>query len=163
MSSPKKNEAATPGQKTLKFTSPFDMFATDKAKEADGIVLNYSDVFWIKIGRAGGSNDRYKSIMTEKLRPYRRAIQTDTIDEAASTRVMREAVAEGIVQEWGTGVYPNGKGFIPGPRGQEPIGFSVDNIVKVFEQLPDLFTDVYEQANKVSLFRSTEIEADAGN
>lgn len=150
---------ATPG----KFSSPFDMFSTDKSKESDGIVLNYSDVFWIKITRAGGANEHYKRILTEKLRPYRRAIQTETIDEAASARLLREAVAEGVVQGWGTGVYPEGSGFIPGPRNEGPIGFSAENVASVFERLPELFNDVYEQASKVSLFRTTEAEVDAGN
>lgn len=161
--SSKKTDPAKAAAPASKFTSPFDMFSTDKSKEAEGIVLNYSDVFWIKITRAGGANEHYKRILTEKLRPYRRAIQTETIDEAASARLLREAVAEGVVQEWGTGIYPNGKGFIPGPKGEEPIGFSVENVIMVFERLPELFNDVYEQAGKVSLFRATEAEVDAGN
>lgn len=155
----KKTDAAKPAGK---FTNPYDMFATDKSKEQEGIVLNYSDVFWIKITRAGGSNDHYKRILTEKLKPYRRAIQTETIDEAASGRLLREAVADGVVLAWGTGIYPNGEGSIPGRDGQ-PIPFNAANVVKLFEDLPDLFNDVYEQANKQSLFRATEAEADAGN
>lgn len=155
----KKTEAAKPAGK---FTNPFDMFQTDKSKEAEGIVLNYSDVFWIKITRAGGSNEHYKRILTEKLKPFRRAIQTETIDEAASARLLREAVAEGIVMDWGTGVYPAGAGSIPGRDGAL-IPFNVQNAVQLFTDLPDLFNDIYEQANKVSLFRATETEADAGN
>jgi hypothetical protein len=161
----KTSPAAKPAGKT--FNNPFDMFQTDKSKEQEGIVLNYSDVFWIQITRAGGSNDHYKRILTEKLKPFRRAIQTETIDEAASARLMREAVAEGIVLNWGTGRFPNGAGSIPSsPKSSfagEPIPFSAENVAKVFEELPDLFNDVYEQANKVSLFRATETEGDAGN
>ena len=160
-----KNASAKPAGKT--FNNPFDMFQTDKSKEQDGIVLNYSDVFWIQITRAGGSNENYKRILTEKLKPFRRAIQTETIDEAASVRLMREAVAEGIVLNWGTGRYPEGAGSIPSSPsssfGGQPIPFSAANVTRVFEELPDLFNDVYEQANKVSLFRATETEGDAGN
>lgn len=159
MANTPKKPAATPG----KFANPFDMFQTDKSKEAEGIVLNYSDVFWIKITRAGGSNEHYKRILTEKLKPFRRAIQTETIDEAASARLLREAVAEGLIMDWGTGIYPNGAGFMPNKAGGDPIPFNVENAVKLFTDLPDLFNDVYEQANKVSLFRATELEADAGN
>lgn len=157
-----KNPSKTAASAGTKFTNPYDMFQTDKSKEAEGIVLNYSDVFWIKISRAGGSNEHYKKVLTEKLRPFRRAIQTETIDDTAANRLMREAVAEGVVLDWGTGVYPNGSGSIPGRDGQ-PLAFNRDNVVKLFEDLPDLFNDVYEQANKVSLFRATEAEADAGN
>jgi hypothetical protein len=152
-------KAASPAKR---FTNPFDMFETDKSREVEGIVLNYSDVFWVKVARAGGSNDRYKSIMTEKLRPFRRAIQTDTIDEATSARVMREAVAEGLVLDWGTGIYPAGAGSIPGRDGQ-PIAFTVENVVRVFNDLPDFFADVYEQAGKVASFRAMELETDGKN
>lgn len=146
-----------------RFTNPFDMFQTDRSKESEGIVLNYSDAFWIKITRAGGSNEHYKRILAEKLKPFRRAIQTDTIDEAASARLLREAVAEGLIMDWGTGIYPNGPGFIPNRSGGDPIAFNVPNAVQLFTDLPDLFNDIYEQASKVSLFRVTEVEADAGN
>lgn len=146
-----------------KFSNPFDMFKTDKTKETEGIVLNYSDVFWVQITRAGGSNEHYKKILADKLKPHRRAIQTETIDENASTRLLREAVAEGLLVNWGTGIYPNGAGYIPNKAGGEPIAFSVDNAVALFEELPDLFADIYEQANKQALFRSNEAEADAGN
>ena len=152
-------KAASPAKR---FTNPFDMFETDKSREADGIVLNYSDVFWIKVARAGGSNDHYKRILTEKLKPFRRAIQTDTIDEAASSRIMREAAAEGLVLGWGTGIYPDGNGSIPG-RGGEPIAFTTENVVRLFEELPDLFTDVYEQASKAASFRAMELETDGKN
>lgn len=161
MANSKTAPAAKPAGKT--FSNPFDMFQTDKSKEQDGIVLNYSDVFWIQITRAGGSNEHYKRILTEKLKPFRRAIQTETIDEAASARLMREAVAEGIVLNWGTGRYPEGAGFMPNRAGGDPIPFTAENAAKLFEELPDLFNDVYEQANKVSLFRATETEGDAGN
>lgn len=148
---------------TKKFTSPYQMFATDTAKEAqEGVVLNYSDAFWIRIARAGGSNDKYKRILLEKLKPFRRAIQTETMDEKVSARLLREAVAEGIVLEWGTGRHPEGAGFIPGPDG-EPMAFTLENILKVFEDLPDLFQDVYDNASKQVLFRAAEIEADGGN
>lgn len=145
-----------------RFTNPFEMFETNKTSEAEGIVLNYSDVFWVKVARAGGANDHYKRIFTEKLRPFRRAIQTDTMDEAASGRLMREAAAEGLVLDWGTGVYPNGRGSIPGRNG-EPLAFTTENVVQLFEALPDFFADVYEQASKAASFRALELEADGKN
>lgn len=145
-----------------RFTNPYEMFETDKAREADGIVLNYSDAFWIQVARAGGSNDHYKRILTEKLKPFRRAIQTDTIDETASSRIMREAAAEGLVLNWGTGIYPNGAGAIPGRDGKL-VAFNIPNVIQLFIDLPDLFNDIYEQANKASLFRAAELEADAKN
>ena len=38
-----------------------------------------------------------------------------------------------------------------------------DEMIKQFTDLPDLFKDIQEQAGKVSLFRSAELEEDAKN
>lgn len=138
----------------------YKMFGTDENKEQEGIVLNYSDIFWLRISRAGGSNERYKKVLTEKLRPYRRAIQTETITEEMSRKLLMEACAEGLVLAWGSKKYGDGK--MPAKTG-EAMDFTVENVVRFFTDLPDIFQDVQEQAGKVSLFRQTEVEGDAGN
>lgn len=138
----------------------YKMFGTDETKEQEGIVLNYSDIFWLRISRAGGSNEHYKKVLTEKLRPYRRAIQTEAITNEMSEKLLREAAAEGLVLAWGSKKYGDGK--MPAKTG-EAMDFTVDNVVRFFTDLPDIFQDVQEQAGKVSLFRLTEVEADAGN
>lgn len=149
--------------KNTKTTGDIDiykMFGTDENKEQEGIVLNYSDIFWLRISRAGGSNERYKKVLTEKLRPYRRAIQTETITEDMSRKLLMEACAEGLVLAWGSKKYGDGK--MPAKTG-EALDFTVENVVRFFTDLPDIFQDVQDQAQKVSLFRQTEVDGDAGN
>jgi hypothetical protein len=138
----------------------YKLFGTDQGLEQDGIILNYSDVFWLRVSRAGGSNERYKRILTEKTRPYRRAIQTETILPDMAAKIMREAAAEGLVLAWGSKKF--GDGLMPAPDGT-PMEFTVENVVKFFEALPDIFADVQEQTGKAGLFRLTEIEDDAKN
>ncbi len=138
----------------------YKMFGTDAAKEQEGIVLNYSDVFWLRISRAGGANEHYKRVLTEKIRPYRKAIQTETISPEMSARLMREAAAEGLILAWGSAQH--GDGLMPAKTG-EVLDFSVANICRFFEDLPEIFLDVQEQAQKVSLFRATESEVDTKN
>lgn len=146
--------------KTATTPDIYAMFGTDPSKEQEGIVLNYSDMFWLRIARAGGSNDHYKRILADKVRPYRKAIQTETITAEMSARLMREAAAEGLVLGWGSKQY--GDGLMPAKTG-EALEFSVANVCRFFEDLPEIFLDVQEQAQKVSLFRSTEVETDAKN
>ena len=147
-------------KKTAGDVDIYKMFGTDENKEQEGIVLNYSDIFWLRISRAGGSNEHYKKVLTEKLRPYRRAIQTEAITDEMSAKLLREAAAEGLVLAWGSKKFGDGK--MPAKTG-EAMDFTVENVVRFFTDLPDIFQDVQEQAQKVSLFRTTEVEADAGN
>jgi len=141
--------------------SPYDMFATDPSKETDGIIINYSDQFWLKVSRAGGANSKFKKVLADKLRPHRRAIQTETLSEETADRLLREAVVDGLLLGWGTGVYPEGAGSIPGRDG--PMAFSRENALALFSDLPELFRDVYEQASRAAAFRAGEAEQDAGN
>ncbi len=138
----------------------YKLFGTDSKKEQEGVVLNYSDLFWIKIARAGGSNERYRKVLAEKTKPYRRAIQTETIAPTVVQRIMREAAAEGLVLAWGSKKF--GEGQMPSKEGPA-LSFSVENICKFFEDLPDIFLDVQEQAGKVSLFTVGVAEDDAKN
>jgi len=139
--------------------NPFALFETDQSVEADGIELDYG-AFYITVARAGGSNEGFKKALADKTRPYRRLIQEERMPEERSKQLLRETVAETVVRGWGSTKHGDGKMF--GKNG-EAIPFSVENVIDLFEKLPDLFQDVYEQAQKVSLFRANEAEADAGN
>jgi hypothetical protein len=138
----------------------YKMFGTDKELETDGIVLNYSDVFWLKVARAGGSNERYKQALTEVTKPYRRAIQTETLLPHMGEKLMRETAAKGLVLAWGSAKFGDGK--MPASTG-EAMDFTVENVIRFFEDLPDVFLDVQEQAGKAGLFRQAVLEADAKN
>jgi hypothetical protein len=140
----------------------YKTFKTDDELEKKGVVLNYGDAK-IRIARAGGSNDRYQKTLEALTKPYRRAIQTETLDNDTSREILRQVYARAVILDWQT------KGadgeFAKGIEGADGtlLEVNVENIVKTFKALPDLFTDVIAQANQVSLFRSGDLEADAGN
>ncbi len=54
--------------------SLYKQFGTDKNLETSGIVLQYGEGVEIRIARAGGSNKRYQKSMTQRSKPYRRAM-----------------------------------------------------------------------------------------
>jgi hypothetical protein len=51
---------------------------------------------------------------------------------------------------------------VTGPDGK-PLEFSKENAVKLFTDLPDLFKDIRETAEDMTLFKLELDEADAGN
>lgn len=134
-------------------TSPYDLFQSDKELEAGkGVVLEYPG-FEILIHRAGGANKKFEKIFTEKFKPHRRKHEQGLLDSETAEQIMIEAYAEGVVIGWKN---------VKGPDGKD-IPFSVQNCVKLFTDLPELFKDVQDQANSFTTFRKIEEETDVKN
>lgn len=132
--------------------SLYKAFKTDKNLETGGIVLSYGkndrgEEMEITIARAGGSNANYTRRLEARAKPYRRQINLGTMDTKLFESIMREVYAETVVLGWRGIDDENGN----------PLPCTKENVVKVFEDLPDLFADVQEQANRAALFR-TEIQ-----
>jgi hypothetical protein len=146
-------------------TSLYSQFKADENREKTGVVLEYGFLdkedgtpdptkpISIRIARAGGSNTAYTKRMEHKLKPYRRQIQTETMDTPLAEKLVREVYAETVVLGWENVTDPDGK----------PIPFTVENCVNLFIALPDLFKDVQEQSQRSALFRAEILERDAGN
>jgi hypothetical protein len=167
----------------------YSQFQTDAALEKAGIDLDYGE-FRVKIARAGGSNDRFAKIFEAKMKPVRRAVQTETLENSRAESLLREAYAEGVILEWAVRVATDkaGKpldppvlasGYAKANKGKEPEGtafiqgieaadgsilpYTNENVVATLQALPDLFADIREQAGKVGLFRKAGQEEDAKN
>lgn len=139
-------------------TSLFRQFRTDASLEKVGIILEYGQTasganIGIRIARAGGANDAYTKALEAKVKPYRRQIQTETVDRKLLERLMREVYAETVVLGWENVEEEDGT----------PIMFSRAACLDLFERLPDLYQDIQEQANKSVLFRAEVMEAEAKN
>lgn len=140
----------------------YKAFQTDKDIEKQGIVIEYPGVR-IKTARAGGANANFAKVLDRLTKPYKRAIATESLDPETSAKIMREAYAQAVVMDWETqledGSWINKVMASDG----ELVEVSIDNIVKVFEDLPDLFRDLQEQANKQALFLKDIDLGDAKN
>jgi len=66
---------------------------------------------------------------------------------------MAEVYAETVLLGW-TGV---------ADENGTPLPFTKENCVKLLTDLPDLFRDIQEQAQRVANFRAADLEADAKN
>lgn len=128
-------------------------FKTNKAAETEkGIVLDYG-AEKIRVLRAGRSNRKYSELLSKRMRPHQRQISDNTLDPDTAEKIMTEVYADSIIIGWEGVCYPNG----------DPMPYTRDNVIRLLLDLPDLFADIQEQAQKLSNFREEEIEADRKN
>lgn len=139
-------------------SSLYKQFKTDESLEKEGIVLNYGqnskgENIDIKIARAGGHNTRFAKTAEQVLKPYRRQIANETADRKSMEEAMRVIYARSVVIGWSGVEDEDGK----------PMVFTEENCVKLFTDLPDLFADLREQAEKQALFRRIALEDESKN
>ena len=138
--------------------SLYTQFETDREIEKTGIVLDYGfnskkQPIQIRMARAGGANERYSKLLELRTKPYRRQIQNETLENAVAEKITKEVYAQTVVLGW-TGVEDRDGNEMP---------FTQENCVKLFTDLPDLWSDVQSQSTRASLFRAEILEADAKN
>ena len=130
--------------------SIYKLFATDHDLEQNGFSLEYGEAKFI-IARAGGANKKFQSCIERKLRPYRSAINSGTMDTKTAEKLLAESYAEAIILAWES---------VKDKDGDE-LAFTKENVVKVLLDLPDLFADIQEQSQKVANYISAEADEDA--
>lgn len=138
--------------------SLYKQFKTDNNLEKEGILLEYGtnsqgNPICIRVARAGGGNVAYAKRMEARVKPYRRQIQNETMETALIDRILKEVYAETVVLGWEN---------VEDEKG-DPLPFSTENCIKLFDDLPDLFKDIQEQSQRAALFREELREADAKN
>lgn len=151
----------------------YTMFKTEEKHETQGVWLEYGrtdptpehpegEPIRIKIARAGGKNMSFNKALEKATRPYRKAIQTGTIALDTIENLYREVFVDHVVLDW-TNVSAPIKDASGAVTGFELLPYKRDNVLRVLIDLPDLYNDLKEQANSLSLFREDEREADLGN
>lgn len=131
----------------------YEVFGTNKSIEESGIILDYGE-FQIKIARAGGSNKRFEKILEQHTRSYRRSkIDLDQLPRPVMEKVLHRVYAEGVVLGW-QGVKDREGNDMP---------YSIDNCIKLFQDLPDLWADVVNQATSIANFKAQALESESKN
>ena len=80
-------------------------------------------------------------------------MQAGTLDEAVAERLLAEVYAETVLLGWDG---------IRDRDGQE-IAFTAQAAARLLTELPELFRDIQEQAQKAANFRATELAETAKN
>lgn len=149
-------------------SSMFRTFETDTSLETDGIWIDYGD-FRVQISRAGGSNKRYVSYAEAKTKPFRRAIQSDSMPEDRSRELLYDIYAKTVILNWqvADGKQENTttkwKNGIPTKEEGKILPVTPENIIQTFRLLPALFIDLQQAAESIALFRKEAIQADGKN
>lgn len=133
--------------------SIYELFEADEAAEQNGITIDFGEYGEFIIARAGGSNKRFRTVAERKMRPYRRQADNETLPEDVIDRIAAETFAETVMLGWNN-VRDKQKLLIP---------YSVENCIRLFKELPQLFEDLRNEAMKFANFRQAEMEDDAKN
>lgn len=148
-------------------TSMYAAFKTNQNVEQEGVWVDYGQ-FRVRVARAGGSNKKFSRIFETKMRPYQRALKTETIDNDTVARLLREAYVDGIITGWQTkkkaedGKTDVWKDVVVLPDGSE-VPSTKDAWLKVLEETTELFLDIQNMSTTLSLYRDEVLEANAGN
>jgi len=149
-------------RRSVKMTnSLYQRYATDPGAEKEGQLLRLGDVRML-VARAGGSNEAFKRVFSQKTKPYRYELQKGTMDDDVSTDIMVETYAETIVLGWEQKIDGEWQPYILGPD-DEKLEFTKENFCKVMKDLPELFKEVVQFANATEAFLAQEEEDDMGN
>jgi len=148
--------------------SPYSLFKTDPNKEVQGVIINYGDEAWFRIARAGGANKAYLKAMADRLKPFRRQIQTETMDEKVADSLVMEVFVDTVLLGWGSKVPAlDGEGttdvdYIEGENGQR-LDFTRENAIKVLTDLPELYRELRAESERLGTFTAVVKEGDAKN
>ena len=138
--------------------SLYTQFETNTVVEKEGIVLEYGlnskqKTMGIRIARAGGSNSAYSKQLEAKIKPYRRQIQNETMDNDVAEKITKEVYFNTVVLGWEN----------IEDRAGVAMEFNKANFMQLMTDLPDLWSDIQTQASRAALFRAEILEADAKN
>jgi hypothetical protein len=123
----------------------FKMFATDKAKELEGVEIAFGDGVYIRVAR--DNNPLFKKVFRRLTKPYERQISDGRMDEEVATELLCDALAEAV--------------FI-GMRGvkigDEPLEDTVANRKRLLMELPDFRRAIETEASNAERFRAAAVD-----
>ena len=140
--------------------SPYKLFKTDPANELKGTRVDYGDEAYFVVARAGGANKKYLDAMGARLKPFRRQIATETMDEKVADRIVMEVFVDTVLLGWGSKEHGDGR---IGDAEDQPLEFTRDNALKVLTDLPELFQALRAESERLANFNSAVKEEDAKN
>ena len=152
----------------------YQLFEMDKDLEREGISVNYGSVKF-QIARAGGRNKAFKDTFNAKTKRHRTQIDNETMSDEMADRIMAESYAEAVVLGWWSRKEDEFGDAILDKKGEEQwadtvenkqgknVKYSVEECVKFFLDLPDLFSSLQSYAVKSANYRKELDETDEGN
>ena len=134
----------------------YDTFKTDSNLEEEGVWVQYGELddgtrTRFRVRRMGKGNVHYTKAVEHRMKPYRRQMDTGTMDNKLADTIMMEIFIASILVEWEGVTDKNG----------DLMELSKENAVKLLTDLGDLYSDLIDAASKAAIFRESFLEEDA--
>lgn len=134
----------------VKPVSIFDVFETDENAELTGIWVDVGTAKFL-LARAGGANVDFAKTTTKRLAPFQAAF--DSMSKRQTDELAIGIFVDTILKDW-QGVYE---------RDGSPVEFSKETAKTVLKRLPNLFSQLMAEANKMANYTKANLEAAAKN
>jgi hypothetical protein len=133
--------------------SIYHTFGTDKELEKNGVWMDVDENTRFLIARIGTVGCAYDKLLKAATKPYRRAIENETIAPELVRKIITETFAKTALMDWRN---------VKDEEGND-IPFSKENAAKLLADLPDLANDLLEFARDYQNYRKAQLEEDAKN
>ena len=150
---------------------------TNDKLEQEGIWLHVGGTR-IRLARAGGKNTKFITAVEKVARENKRALEF--MNESSSRKLYFKLYAEHVVLDWLTedakGTLDEmgqataednfeGERYVRGISGPDDVvvDFNKENVLKTFDDLPDLFIMIKQTAEDPSLYRQELLDGVSGN
>jgi len=141
--------------------SLYEDFKTSDTLEINGVRFENA-TYAYTLARSGGANKKFNKMFERLARPHRRQMDNNTLPEKTAERIMHQVYARTVVLRWETLKDDEWVDGVEQPDG-EIVPMTEDVLIRLFEELPDLFAQITDDAKDVAYFRQEGMEADAGN
>jgi hypothetical protein len=126
-------------------------YRTDPELESTGVWVELGEGGSIKVARM--NNDKYRAMMRQVSKPYRRQLQLGVLDEEVARDLVNKCMAACVLLDWEGIEDDEGKA----------IKHSEEKALELLRDVPDFRAVVLEVASEMETFRAVEQEADEGN
>lgn len=152
-------------------------FKTVKELEKTGVRVEYGlnskgKTIAFMIARSGGSNQAYLDYLEALSKPHRHAIQTERVENKVLQGILKKAFIgkclkgwENVEAEWlpATPMEVTIDGVTETKDVYPDLEFSQENVEKLYEEFPDLYTDHQDLSAKNAMYLQEVRKADAKN
>ena len=143
------------------------IYGTNKAKEVSGVRLevgmndfNNKPIF-ITVSRMSRNNQKYQQAFSDKFDPHMAAIQADALGETMARKLTRELFADEILHNVENLPLSDLTGN--DEDNDKVMEYTRDNVLALFEELPEVYDDWEGRAKKAANFRDKVVKAASGN
>lgn len=141
-------------------------FKTDKNAEIKGVKVpigineHNNREMSITLTRMTRTNKKYAQALDEATRPHQAAIQAETINDDFALKMLQGVFADTILLGWDN--IPKSE-LTGNDDDTDELLFTRENVMALFEEMPDLYQDWKGRAEKAATFREVMQKGAAGN